>query len=122
MNVLIIEDDQSISQMYQLKCQLTGINAVVANDGKQALEILKSFTPEVILLDILMPIMNGAEFLRIFHSQEDNKKIPVLILTNTSAEEAPSSIWGNGIAGYIVKANTTPSEVINKIKSIAKKD
>ena len=118
MNVLIVEDDQAISQMYQLKCELTGILAKVANDGREALDLLTSFTPDIILLDIQMPIMNGAEFLQVFHSKEENKKIPVLILTNTGAEEAPANIWGTGIAGYIVKANTTPSEVINKIKEI----
>ena len=121
MKVLIVEDDIAIAQMYQLKCELTGISAKTAGNGQEALDILKSFTPDVILLDIQMPVMNGAEFLRVFHSDEANKKIPVLVLTNTGAEEAPASMWGTGIIGYIIKANTTPSEVIANIKAAVEK-
>lgn len=116
--VLIVEDELTIAQMYQLKCELTGVSAKIAGNGQEALDMLASFRPDIILLDIQMPVMNGADFLRIFHSKEENKRIPVLILTNTGAEEAPASMWGTGIAGYIIKADTTPSEVISKIKSI----
>lgn len=120
MKVLIVEDDVAISDMYQMKCSMTGITALTAGNGEEALKVLKTFTPDVILLDIQMPVMNGAEFLRIFHADAANKNTPVLILTNTGAEEAPQEMWGAGIAGYIIKANTTPSEVIAKIKELVK--
>ena len=118
MKVLIVEDDQAIAQMYQMKCEFSGITAKMAGNGKEALDQLQTYEPEAILLDIMMPIMDGVEFMYKFRANEKYKNIPVLILTNLGAEEVPESMWGTGIAGYIIKANTTPSEVINKIKEI----
>lgn len=119
--VLIVEDDQAIAEMYQMKCELSGLAAKRAQNGLEALSILEGFTPDIILLDLQMPEMGGAEFLSHFRLKPQFSNVPVLILTNTGVEEAPASIWDNGISGFVVKANCTPSEVINKIKdTIAK--
>ena len=119
--VLIVEDDQAIAEMYQLKCELSGILVKLAQNGLEALSVLEGFTPDIVLLDLQMPQMNGAEFLSQFRQRPQYSAVPVLILTNTGVEEAPTSIWECGISGFIVKANCTPSEVINKIKdTIAK--
>lgn len=114
--VLIVEDDQAIGEMYQMKSELSGIATKLARNGMEALSLLDDFTPDIVLLDLQMPEMNGAEFLSHFRNRPQFADTPVLILTNTGVEEAPKSIWDNGISGFIVKANCTPSEVINKLK------
>lgn len=114
--VLIVEDDQAIAEMYQMKCELSGIATKRARNGLEALSLLDDFSPDIVLLDLQMPEMGGAEFLSHFRMKPQFSSIPVLILTNTGVEEAPQSIWENGISGFIVKANCTPSEVINKLK------
>ena len=121
MKIAIIEDDQDIAEMYQMKCELSGLAAKRAQNGLEALSILEGYTPDIILLDLQMPEMGGAEFLSHFRLKPQFSNVPVLILTNTGVEEAPATIWDNGISGFVVKANCTPSEVINKIKdTIAK--
>jgi CheY-like chemotaxis protein len=117
MKVLIVEDDQAIAQMYHMKCELSGIASELAQNGLEALAILEGFTPDIVLLDLQMPEMGGAEFLHVFRGKPQFVKIPVILLTNTGVEEAPADIWTHNISSYIVKANTTPSEVIQKIKS-----
>lgn len=117
-HVAIIEDDQAIAQMYSMKCELSGISVALAGNGKEGLLLLETFTPDVILLDLMMPEMNGAEFMHMFRQNSTNAQIPVIVLTNTGAEEAPQSLWGTGIADFIIKANCTPAEVIQKIKTV----
>ena len=120
--VLIVEDDQSIAEMYQMKCELSGISARMARNGMEGLAVLEGFDPNIVLLDLQMPEMGGAEFLAIFRQRPQYNSVPVLILTNTGVEEAPQSIWDNGISGFVVKANCTPSEVINMIKDTIEKN
>ena len=119
--VLIVEDDQAIAEMYSMKCELSGLANKHARNGLEALALLEDFSPDIVLLDLQMPEMGGAEFLSHFRQKPQFADVPVLVLTNTGVEEAPKSIWENGISGFVVKANCTPSEVINKIKdTIAK--
>lgn len=120
--VLIVEDDQGIAQMYQMKCDLSGIYAKSAQNGLEALAVLQDYTPDIILLDLQMPEMGGAEFLQQLRLKPQFASTQVLILTNIGVEEAPPSVWDNGISGFIVKANTTPSEVINKIRETVEKN
>lgn len=120
--VLIVEDDQAIAEMYQMKAELSGIATKRAMNGLEALAIIEGYTPDIVLLDLQMPEMNGAEFLHEFRSRPQFATTPVLILTNTGVEESPQTIWQDGISGFVVKANCTPSEVINKIKDTIEKN
>lgn len=114
--VLIVEDDQAIAEMYAMKCELAGFSDRCARNGLEALATLEDYTPDIVLLDLQMPEMGGAEFLIHFRQKPQFNSVPVLILTNTGVEEAPKTIWDHNISGFIVKANSTPSEVINKLK------
>ena len=115
-NVLIVEDDVAIAEMYTMKCGLSGLSTKHAHNGLEALAILQGWLPDIVLLDLQMPEMGGAEFLEQFRNKPQFAKTPVLVLTNTGVEEAPRSLWELDIAGFIVKANCTPAEVIHKIK------
>lgn len=112
----IIEDDQVISQMYRMKFEADGFDVQLADNGKQGVAMVKDFTPDLILLDLQMPNMNGAEALAEIRSSDWGKQIPVIILTNLGEEEAPKSLRSLGIHSYIVKADLTPRQVVAHVK------
>lgn len=114
--IAIIEDDPVISQMYRMKFEADGFEVYMADDGKRGVEIVKSVKPDIILLDLQMPVMNGVEALTEIRSQPWGKDIPVLILTNLGEEEAPSEIKSLDITSYIVKAALTPKQVVARVK------
>ena len=114
--VLIVEDDNAIAEMYTLKCGLTGISAKRAQNGLEALALLQDFEPDAVLLDLQMPEMNGEQFLEVFRSRPQYADTPVLILTNMGDQEVPKSIYEHNVTGVIIKADCTPSEVIERIK------
>jgi len=119
--IAIIEDDPVISQMYRMKFEAEGFSVQLANNGSRGVSLVKDFKPDMILLDLEMPEMNGETALKQIRSHDWGKHIPVMILTNLGAEEAPKSLKALGIIDYIVKANLTPSEVLSKVKEELKK-
>lgn len=116
--IAVIEDDPIISQMYRTKLETEGFDVQVATDGKSGVKLVKDYTPHVVLLDLKMPEMNGDEALIEIRKDKIGKNIPVIILTNTSKEEAPASLDDLNVADYIVKAELTPSQVVEVIKNV----
>lgn len=114
--IAIVEDDPVISQMYRMKFEADGFNVRMAANGAIGVKLVESFQPDVILLDIQMPEMDGAEALKRIRKTTAGKTVPVIVLTNLGEEEAPASIRDLGIAGYIVKANFTPRQVVARVK------
>lgn len=114
--IAIIEDDEVISQMYRMKFEADGFDVQLAVNGKIGVELVESFKPDMILLDLQMPEMNGAEALEIIRKNTWGKNIPVIVLTNLGEEEAPKAIQSLGVHSYIVKASLTPREVAAKVK------
>lgn len=119
--IAIIEDDATISQMYRMKFEADGFDVRLASNGIIGVSLIESFRPDVILLDIQMPEMDGAEALRRIRSHAWGKTIPVIVLTNLGEEEAPREMRSLGIQGYIVKANLTPRQVVAQVKAITAK-
>lgn len=115
--IAIIEDDPVINQMYRIKFEATGFDVQVADNGKSGIELVQTFAPDLILLDLHMPEMSGDEALSRIRSQPWGSHIPVIILTNTGVEESPSSLKSLNIHSYIVKAELTPSQVVEKVKA-----
>ena len=115
--IAIIEDDPTISQMYRMKFEADGFDVRMAGNGKIGVDLVKSFKPDIILLDIQMPEMDGAEALKLIREHKDSKDTPVIILTNLGEEEAPSEMRSLGISSYIVKANNTPRQVVAHVKN-----
>lgn len=114
--IAIIEDDPVISQMYRMKFEADGFSVQLANDGKKGVALVEHFSPDIILLDVQMPEMNGDEALAAIRKEAWGKDIPVIILTNLGEEEAPKSIRSLGIHSYIVKAELTPRQVVQRVK------
>ena len=114
--IAIIEDDPTINQMYRMKFEAEGFDVELANNGKRGLAMVESFGPDLILLDVQMPEMDGPTALAEMRKQEWGKNIPVIILTNMGEEESPKDLKDLGIHSYIVKADLTPSQVVSRVK------
>ena len=116
--IAIIEDNVTISQMYRMKFEADGFDVRMADNGKVGVELVKSFKPDIVLLDIQMPEMNGVEALQKIRKLDIGKNLPVVVLTNLGEEEAPPEMRTLGIHSYIVKANFTPRQVVAHVKEI----
>lgn len=114
--IAIIEDDPVINQMYRMKFEADGFNVQLANNGKRGVDMVENFKPDLILLDLQMPEMDGEEALKVIRSNDWGKDIPVIVLTNLGEEEAPKSLREMGIHSYIVKADLTPRQVVARVK------
>lgn len=114
--IAIIEDDAVISQMYRMKFEADGFDVQLANDGKRGVALVEHFNPDIILLDLQMPEMGGYEALEAIRKEDWGKTVPVIILTNLGEEEAPKGIRHLGIHSYIVKAELTPRQVVQRVK------
>lgn len=116
--IAIIEDDPVISQMYRMKFETEGFEVGVAMNGRDGVELVHHLLPDFVLLDMQMPEMNGAEALKKIRDSDWGKTIPVMILTNMGEEEAPKHIRSLGIEGYLVKADLTPRQVLERVKEL----
>lgn len=114
--IAIVEDDLAISQMYRLKFEAEGYDVAVAENGEVGLELIEKFSPDVVLLDMMMPLMNGDEVLKHMRDSDWGKDTTVLILTNMGKEEAPASLAALDVHSYIVKAEMTPKQVAERVK------
>lgn len=118
--IAIIEDDPTISQMYRMKFEAEGFEVQLADNGLRGVSLIESFCPDIILLDMQMPKMTGDEALEKIRSKDWGKTVPVIVLTNLGAEEAPKNLHSLGIVGYIVKADLTPKQVVERVKEALK--
>ena len=102
---------------YRMKFEADGFDVATASDGETGVAMVKKFQPDLILLDLQMPHLNGAEALKLIRNSPAGKTIPVIVLTNLGEEEAPKSLRELGIHSYIVKANLTPRQVVDRAKT-----
>lgn len=116
--VALIEDDQNLQYMYMLKLEREGFEVKTAADGAAGLTLCEEFLPDIILLDLSMPIMSGAEMLERLRQCDWGSDIRVIILTNISKSEAPQSLRLLNVDRYVVKAHHTPSQVVEVIHEI----
>ena len=114
--IMIVEDDTFVMDIYETKIAKDGMNVISANNGMEAIKKLEEGAkPDLILLDILMPNMNGLEFLKKVKEDENLKNIPIVLLTNLSQKEEIQEGIGLGAKDYLIKSHFTPSEVMEKI-------
>lgn len=119
--VLIIEDDSYILDMYKMKFKASNFEVMVAQDGIKGLKILEKQIPDVILLDVIMPKMDGFQVLKAIKNKDSLKEIPVILLTNLGQKENIEKGFELGAVDYVVKAHFTPLEIVKKIREILKK-
>ncbi len=115
--IAIVEDDLAIAQMYRMKFEVEGFEVQTAENGLLGLKLIEEMKPDIVLLDLMMPEMNGDEVLDKVRSNDWGKDIPVIILTNLSEQEAPAKLKTLGVKRYIVKAEMTPKQVAELVKT-----
>lgn len=120
---MIVEDDSFVMDIYETKLQGEGYQVLEAINGFEAIKKLEkeAESPDLILLDIVMPYMDGLEFLKKIKSEEKFKNIPVILLTNLSQKEEIDTGLGLGANDYLIKSHFTPSEVMKKVNGILSK-
>lgn len=114
--IAIIEDDQAIAQMYRIKFEAEGYEVETAENGKLGLALAEDMRPDIILLDLMMPEMNGDEMLQKLRATDWGKNIKVIVLTNMGEQEAPDIIKTLDVRRFIVKAEMTPRQVAEMVK------
>ncbi len=119
-NILLVDDDAFMNDIYQTKLGQEGFNVVVAENGAVALKKLEKNIPNLVLLDIVMPYMDGIEVLKKLKENEKWKNIPVILLTNLSEKGKVEEGVNMGANDYLIKSHFTPAEVINKIRALLK--
>ena len=114
--VLIIEDDIFLIKAYQVKFEKEGIDAVVANDGKEAMGFLDKEPVSVVILDLMLPGMSGFDILEAIRKNSRWKKVPVIILSNLGQQEDIDRGKALGANEYFIKTNIKINEIAEKVK------
>lgn len=119
--IALIEDDMAIVQMYRMKFEHEGYEVATAADGASGLELIESFKPDIVLLDLMMPNMNGLEMLAKLRNQPAGKAAKVVVLTNMGDTETATRVYKLAADDYIVKAEMTPKQVAERVKLLLAK-
>lgn len=119
--ILIIEDDSNLTDVYETKFTLEKFTVLSAADGAQGIEIATEAHPDVILLDVLMPQVNGFEVLKELKNNRETKDIPVVVYTNlgsSDSDEKRELAFSLGAADYLVKALHEPAAIVERIQAL----
>lgn len=116
--ILIIEDDPLMIRLYQKTFTFDGHDVEIAQDGEEGLVKAKEVKPTLILLDIMMPKMNGLELLEKLKADEALKDIPVVVLTNLAGEHDAQEALSRGAIRYIIKSEQEPKDVTKVVEEI----
>jgi len=121
LKILIAEDDEFIRDIYNRIFTMNGFEVILATNGIEALEKLEETVPSIILLDVMMPYQNGKEVFKKIKQNEKLKDVPVVFLTNVSAQDDLEQELLNQADKYLIKAHFTPKEVVEQIIPLIKK-
>lgn len=115
-NVLLVEDDFALSDAFSMILTFAGHEVHTAPNGKEALTYLKNATPDIILLDLLMPVMDGREFLDEF---DNSHNVPIVVLSNLDSRTQIEDLTQKGAVGYVLKSSITPDTLTALVKQYA---
>jgi CheY-like chemotaxis protein len=118
--LLLIEDEVLILRMYEKIFSFEGFDVLTATDGIEGIEKAKDSHPNLILLDIMMPKMDGLRVLEQLKADETTKDIPVVVLTNLSNDAVIKDSFAKGAAGYLVKSEVVNEKIVEEVKQYLK--
>ena len=118
--VLFIEDDPTVAQMYKLKLELDGYTVQMAKDGEEGLQLATELKPDIIFLDIRLPKMDGFAVLENLRSDSVTRNIPVIILSNYGEKELVDRGLKLGALDYLIKSETTPASLSRGVQDWVK--
>jgi len=113
--ILIIEDEKYLLELYKMKFEREGFEVVTAEDGREGIEAAIKEQPDLILLDIVMPGMDGFEVLNKLRENKKTKHLKVYIFSNLGQADEIKAGFEHGADGYMVKANLTPGQVVDRV-------
>jgi len=120
-HVMLVEDDIFLANIYKTKFEMEGFKVSTADNGETGLEEVKKKRPDVVLLDILLPKMDGFAVLSALKSDPELKGIPVILLTNLGQKDDVDKGIELGAVDYLIKAHFKPSETVEKVKQALKR-
>ncbi|KKQ57076.1 MAG: hypothetical protein US74_C0008G0003 [Parcubacteria group bacterium GW2011_GWA2_38_13] len=118
--ILLVEDDQAILEMYKMKFTEEGYDITAAEDGMTALEAAKKEIPKMVLLDIILPKLDGFSVLEELKKDPKTKNIPVLLLSNLGQDSDKEKGKKLGAVDYCVKSDLTPMQLVEKVRTYIK--
>lgn len=116
--IALIEDEKDLAEIYSLKLQMDGVETVVINDSLNAMDILKKEKPDLVLLDIMMPEMDGLELFAKIRKDKALNKIRVYIWSNLTQKKDQEKAQKLRVDGYLIKSDYTPATLSEKIKEL----
>lgn len=119
--ILIVDDEEDILKLYSQKFSLAKFNVIAEKFGKKVLDLAKSCHPDVILLDILMPDVDGYKIIKLLKSDPKTNKFPIILFSNLGDKEDIEKGILLGAEDYIPKANFTPDEVVKRVRTFLTK-
>lgn len=117
-NILLVEDDPFVVEIYTTKLEKAGFSVEIATDGEEAVKKLKEKRPDLLVLDIILPNIDGWELLNKIRTELNLEDLKVVVLSNLSDKNEVKKGLNFGVIKYLIKANFTPSEVVEEIKKI----
>lgn len=118
--VVIVEDQPELAEIYKTRLELEGYTCAVASDGIQALVEIEKYRPRLVLLDLMLPKLSGDQILKVMRSTEWGEDIKVLVISNLNESEAPAGLRDLGIVDYMVKANLSDDQLDRVVGDILK--
>lgn len=116
--ILLIEDEPSIRDLYSRQLIKAGYQVDPAEDGNKGLELLKADTYDLLLLDIMLPGINGLQVLREFKTQNPNSQMKVILLTNLGQDTVIKEGFTLGANAYLIKASYTPDQIVTEVNNL----
>lgn len=116
--ILIIEDDQIVANIYRNKLEVQGYQVAVANTGETGVDLIRSFRPDAVVLDLVLPKLSGIELMKIVRAEADFAKLPMIVFSNTYLTSMVQEAWKAGATKCLSKATCTPRQVLETLRSV----
>ena len=114
--ILVVEDDKFLSNAYHVKLTAQGYDVQETPDGKSGMELMESFGPDLVILDLVMPGKDGFWFLEELSKNDKLKKIPVLVVTNLGEESDKEKVATYNVVDYMIKSDTSVEDLVARVK------
>jgi CheY-like chemotaxis protein len=115
-NILIIEDDQIVANVYRNKLAVEGYKVEVAADGESGLRVMRTFQPQLIILDLMLPGISGVDVIKEIRGEQDFAKVPIIVFSNTYLTNLIQDAWRAGANKCLSKSSCTPKDVIEVVR------
>ena len=116
--ILVVEDEKVLNSAYQTILEKTGYDVRVAYDGNEALEVLEEFSPDIILLDLKMPNLDGIGFLKAYKERDDKNRSKIILFSNYDLQQEIDEAYNLGADKYVLKAWASPKDLLKIIDEI----